>query len=74
MAIALSVSNLTASNGTLVNNNNGTWSFTPATNYNGSVNLSYNVTDGNGGSIAAIQSFTLAAVNDALPSALGESK
>ncbi|MBD1833768.1 cadherin-like domain-containing protein [Cyanobacteria bacterium FACHB-472] len=61
----LSVSNLTASNGTLVNNGNGTWSFTPTANYNGNVNLSYNVTDGNGGSTAATQSFTLAAVNDA---------
>ncbi len=61
----LSVSNLTASNGTLVNNNNGTWSFTSAANYNGAVNLSYNVNDGNGGSIAATQSFTLTAVNDA---------
>jgi hypothetical protein len=61
----LSVSNLTASNGSLVNNNNGTWSFTPAANYNGSINLNYNVTDGKGGSIAATQSFTLAAVNDA---------
>jgi Ca2+-binding RTX toxin-like protein len=48
-----------------VNNNNGTWSFTPAANYNGAVNLSYNVTDGKGGSAEATQSFTLAAVNDA---------
>jgi ketosteroid isomerase-like protein len=64
-ADTLSVSNLIASNGTLVNNNNGTWSFTPAANYNGAVNLSYNVTDGKGGSTAASQSFTLAAVNDA---------
>jgi Ca2+-binding RTX toxin-like protein len=62
---SLSVSKLTASNGSLVNNNNGTWSFTPAANYNGSVNLSYNVTDGKGGSTEATQSFTLAAVNDA---------
>jgi hypothetical protein len=54
----LSVSNLTASNGSLVDNNNGTWSFTPAANYNGSINLSYNVTDGKGGSTEATQSFT----------------
>jgi len=69
---SLSVSNLTASNGSLVNNNNGTWSFTPAANYNGSVNLNYNVTDGNGGSTEATQSFTLAAVNDT-PTATNES-
>jgi len=68
----LSVSNLTASNGSLVNNNNGTWSLTPTANYNGSVNLSYNVTDGQGGSTEATQSFTLAAVNDT-PTATNES-
>jgi hypothetical protein len=69
---SLSASNLTASNGSLVNNNNGTWSFTPTANYNGSVNLSYNVTDGNGGSTEATQSFTLSAVNDT-PTATNES-
>jgi len=68
----LSVSNLTASNGSLVNNNNGTWSFTPAANYNGAVNLTYNVTDGKGGSTEATQSFSLAAVNDT-PTATNES-
>jgi hypothetical protein len=61
----LSVSNLSASNGSLVDNNDSTWSFTPTADYNGSVNLSYNVTDGKGGSTEASQSFTLAAVNDA---------
>nr|MBD1903447.1 cadherin-like domain-containing protein [Coleofasciculus sp. FACHB-125] len=61
----LSVANLTASNGSLVNNNDGTYSFTPAANFNGTVNLSYNVVDGNGGSVAATQSFSLTAVNDA---------
>mgnify|MGYP002777018601 CR=1 FL=1 len=66
----LSVTNFTANNGTLANNNNGTWSFTPNTNYNGTVNLSYDVIDGKGGSTKATQSFTLAAVNDA-PSLTG---
>ncbi|WP_445632839.1 hypothetical protein NSTC745_04416 [Nostoc sp. DSM 114161] len=61
----LSVSNLTATNGTLINNGNGTYTFNPNTNYNGTVNLSYNVTDGKGGSTAATRSFSLAAVNDA---------
>ncbi|HEY9834907.1 MAG TPA: cadherin-like domain-containing protein, partial [Stenomitos sp.] len=60
----LSVSDLTATNGTLVNHSDGTYSFTPAANFNGTVNLSYNVIDGQGGSVAATQSFTLAAVND----------
>ena len=62
---ALSVGGLTANHGTLHDNGNGTWTFTPSANYNGPVNLSYNVLDGNGGSVAASQSFTLAAVNDA---------
>ncbi|ANM22455.1 serralysin-like metalloprotease domain-containing protein [Rhizobium sp. N941] len=61
----LSVSGLTANHGALVDNNNGTWTFTPAENYNGPVSLSYTVTDGNGGSVPATQSFTLGAVNDA---------
>jgi Ca2+-binding RTX toxin-like protein len=43
----------------------GTLSVTPAANYNGPVSLAYNVVDGHGGSVAANQSFTLAAVNDA---------
>ena len=61
----LSVSGLTANHGSLVDNGDGTWTFTPAANYNGPVSLSYNVIDGHGGSVAATQSFNLAAVNDA---------
>ncbi|MBW4489831.1 MAG: cadherin-like domain-containing protein [Trichocoleus desertorum ATA4-8-CV12] len=60
----LSVADLVATNGTLINNNDGTYSFTPAANFNGTVNLTYNVVDGNGGSVAATQSFTVDAVND----------
>ena len=61
----LSVANLTATNGTLTNNNNGTYTFNPTANYNGVVNLSYNVIDGKGGTVAASRSFSLVAVNDA---------
>ena len=61
----LSVSGLTANHGSLVDNGDGTWTFTPAGDYNGPVSLSYNVIDSNGGSVAATQSFSLAAVNDA---------
>ncbi|MFB2602223.1 cadherin-like domain-containing protein [Rhizobium phaseoli] len=61
----LSVAGLTANHGALVNNNNGTWTFTPDANYNGPVSLSYAVVDGHGGSVPATQSFTLDAVNDA---------
>ncbi|WP_194714384.1 cadherin-like domain-containing protein, partial [Noviherbaspirillum soli] len=62
---ALSVAGLTSSNGTLVNNGNGTYTITPTANFNGQVNLNYSVVDGHGGDIAATESFTLAAVNDA---------
>jgi predicted extracellular nuclease/2',3'-cyclic-nucleotide 2'-phosphodiesterase (5'-nucleotidase family)/Ca2+-binding RTX toxin-like protein len=61
----LSVSGLTATNGTLIDNRDRTYSFTPNANFNGTVNLSYNVVDGKGGSVAATQSLAIAAVNDA---------
>jgi VCBS repeat-containing protein len=61
----LSVSNLTSNHGTITSNGSGSWTFTPASNYNGAVNLSYNVIDGHGGSIAATQTFSLTPVNDA---------
>jgi hypothetical protein len=61
----LSVAELSATNGTITNNGNGTYTFTPADNYNGSVNLTYNVVDGNGGTVAASQSFSITSVNDA---------
>jgi RHS repeat-associated protein len=61
----LSVSGLTASNGTLTNNGNGTYNFAPNANFNGNVSLTYKVTDGNGGIVPATQSFAIAAVNDA---------
>jgi ELWxxDGT repeat protein len=61
----LSVANLSADHGSLVDNGNGTWTFRPTAHYNGTVSLSYDVIDGNGGSVAATQGFALAAVNDA---------
>lgn len=61
----LAVAQLTATNGTLTNNGNGTYSFTPDANFNGTVNLIYNVIDGKGGSVAATQTIAIAAINDA---------
>ncbi|BAQ62886.1 alkaline phosphatase [Geminocystis sp. NIES-3708] len=43
---SISLVNLTASNGTLVNNNDGTYTFTPTADFTGVVNLSYGVSDG----------------------------
>ncbi|GET38405.1 cadherin-like domain-containing protein [Microseira wollei] len=68
----LSVANLTASNGTLVNNNNGTYTFTPNANFNGAVNLTYDVTDGTATLAGQTQTFSVAAVNDA-PVAIADS-
>jgi hypothetical protein len=61
---SLSVSGLTATNGSLVDNNNGTHTFTPNPDYNGPVTLTYTVTDGNGGATPASQSFSLVPVED----------
>jgi VCBS repeat-containing protein len=61
---SLSVSNLTATQGVVVNNQNGTYTITPTTNYNGALALNYHVTDGQGGIVAATQSIQFVAVND----------
>ncbi|HEX8840587.1 MAG TPA: cadherin-like domain-containing protein, partial [Sphingomicrobium sp.] len=66
----LSVANLAASSGSVVGNGDGTYTVTQPANYNGGVTLSYNVVDGNGGSVAASLAYTIAAVNDA-PSLTG---
>jgi Ca2+-binding RTX toxin-like protein len=58
---ALHVSGLAASNGGVIDNGDGTFTITPTSNYNGLVDLTYDVIDGNGGGISATQSYTLAA-------------
>ncbi|WP_426359187.1 beta strand repeat-containing protein [Pseudocolwellia sp. HL-MZ19] len=57
----------TAGVGSLVINSDGSYTFTPAANYNGSVpSATYTVIDGNGGSDTAVLSFSnVIAVNDA---------
>ena len=61
----LSVANLTATNGALVNNNDGTYTFTPNANFNGTVNLTYDVTDGTATLTGQTQTFSVTPVNDA---------
>ncbi|MGD9711758.1 MAG: cadherin-like domain-containing protein, partial [Thermomicrobiales bacterium] len=62
----LSVANLSASSGMIVDNGDGTFTITPTENFNGLVTLTYDVIDGNGGSvIGQTLSYRLAAVNDA---------
>merc|ERR1711879_1004239 len=60
----LSVQNLSADGGTLTDNGDGTWSFTPDENFNGEVNLSYDVSDGTT-TTATTGTIEVAEVNDA---------
>lgn len=68
---ALSVANLSGTNGNLVDNLNGTWTFTPTANYSGTINLSYNVIDGKNGSVTAMQSFILQSITNVFNSTKG---
>jgi hypothetical protein len=61
---SLSVVNLVASTGTLVANGGGTWTFTPGSNYNGTVGFTYGITDGTAVT-AATATLSVAPVNDA---------
>jgi len=60
----LTVQNLHADHGTITDNHNGTYTFSPDKDYNGKVSFSYDVHDGHGGSTAATASLNLAAVPD----------
>src|SRR5262249_17841021 len=60
----LTVSNVSASSGRLVANGNGIWTFTPAHDFNGPVNFTYDVTDGDA-VVAGRASMAVTPVNDA---------
>src|SRR6185503_17070020 len=51
--------------GSLVDNGNGTWTYTPAANDSGSVSFDYTIADGNGGTVAGSATLDLTPVNDA---------
>ncbi len=53
------------SNGTLVLNANGTFTYTPNANFNGTDSFTYRISDGNGGTAEAVVTLTVTAVNDA---------
>lgn len=55
---------LASGDGALTDNGNGTWTFTPSANWNGSVGFSYGVSDGTV-TVANSASLTVNAVNDA---------
>lgn len=52
------------SHGTLLVNADGSFTYTPAANYNGTDSFSYNVGDGNGGTATATVALTIDPVND----------
>ncbi len=57
----------TDTGGVLVDNGDGTWSFTPDAGYTGPVELTYTVDDGQGGSVAGSQLLIVTAAANALP-------
>ncbi len=61
----LTVSGLTASTGTVIDNGDGSFTITPAANVNGAVTLSYAVVDGQGGATSASLGYIVDPVNDA---------
>ncbi len=56
---------IASGSGTLVDNGNGTWSYTPAANDDTSVTFSYAVTDGVAAPVAATATLDITPVNDA---------
>ncbi|MEO1792325.1 MAG: cadherin-like domain-containing protein, partial [Cyanobacteria bacterium J06629_19] len=62
---SLMVENLTATSGGLVDNSDGTFTFTPTADFNGTVDLVYDVTDGSIALIGQALSFEVTPVNDA---------
>ncbi|ARJ67779.1 hypothetical protein WV31_20020 [Magnetospirillum sp. ME-1] len=61
----LSVSNLSATNGTIHQNDDGSYTFTPNADFNGDVNITYTVDDGHGGTTQGTATLDVTAVNDA---------
>ncbi|WP_298681403.1 cadherin-like domain-containing protein, partial [uncultured Magnetospirillum sp.] len=60
----LTAASISADHGTIVDNGDGTVTFTPDANYNGEVTFSYSVSDGQGGTAQGSATMNLAAVND----------
>ncbi|WP_269147794.1 VCBS domain-containing protein [Vibrio coralliirubri] len=61
----LHVENLTADHGSLVSNSDGSFTFNPDPNYNGTVHFTYDVADRHGGIAHTRANTSLVAVNDA---------
>ncbi|MGR5194404.1 VCBS domain-containing protein, partial [Vibrio rotiferianus] len=61
----LSIANLVADHGVIIDNKDGTFTFQPTKDYNGQVHFSYDVTDAHGGVTHTGATTTLASINDA---------
>ncbi|CAK3181571.1 hypothetical protein VCRA2128O94_10390 [Vibrio crassostreae] len=61
----LSITNLHADHGSIRDNNDGTFTFTPNSDYNGKIQFSYDVKDAHGGVTSTSASLDLAPVDDA---------
>ena len=64
-ALTYSAGSTAAVGGSVVINNNGSYTFTPTANYNGTASFSYKANDGTSSSTEATVTINLAAVNDA---------
>nr|WP_277812759.1 VCBS domain-containing protein [Vibrio splendidus] len=60
----LTIANLLVDHGSVVDNKDGTYTFTPTKDYNGQVHFTYDVTDAHGGTTHTGANTSLAAVND----------
>ncbi|HHP0481778.1 TPA: VCBS domain-containing protein, partial [Vibrio campbellii] len=60
----LHVTNLQATHGSLTDNKDGTYTFTPDKDFNGEIRLTYDVVDGHGGSVSTQAKFDLTASPD----------
>src|SRR6185437_948277 len=63
-ALSITAVSVASGGGSLVNNGNGTWTYTPAANFSGPVSFNYTASDGTL-SASSTASLTLAPVNDA---------
>ncbi|KAB1457060.1 VCBS domain-containing protein [Vibrio panuliri] len=68
----LSIANLIADHGSIRDNQDGTYTYTPESNYHGKVHFSYDINDAHGGSTPTGASLDLASVNDASVLAAGQ--
>ncbi|MBI2242352.1 MAG: cadherin-like domain-containing protein, partial [Magnetospirillum gryphiswaldense] len=68
----LSVSGISADHGTIVDNGDGTITFTPAADYHGEVTFSYTISDGQGGTTTGTATLDLADVSDNIGPVAGD--